>query len=132
MEYHFYAKLQYEEGAYNVTFPDLPGAITFGEDIADAVKMAKDALEGRLLVMEDDGDDIPAPSDYQQLSKSLFGDKEQLQLIAADMTLVRAREENKTVNKMVTLPKYMVELGKKENINFSKTLQNALKDELNI
>lgn len=131
MEYHFYAKLQCEEGAYTVTFPDLPGAITFGDDISDAVKMAKDALEGHLLVMEDDGDEIPQPSESQVLRKTLT-EKEQFQLIVADMALVRAREENKTVNKMVTLPQYMVELGKRENINFSKTLQKALKEELDI
>lgn len=131
MKYHFYAVLQFEDDAYNVTFPDLPGAITFGEDVADAVYMAKDALEGHLLVMEDDNDYIPEPSNYHDLVKDI-DNNEQLQLITADTSLVRIREENKTVNKMVTLPKYMVEMGKKENINFSQTLQRALKDELNI
>ncbi|WP_411842771.1 type II toxin-antitoxin system HicB family antitoxin [Salinicoccus sp. HZC-1] len=129
MKYHFYAVLQYEQDAYNVRFPDLPGALTFGEDIEDAIYMAKDALEGHLLVMEDDHDDIPEPSEYRSLI-SVLDENEQLQLITADTRFVRMREENKTVNKMVTLPKYLIELGKKNNINFSQTLQRALKEEL--
>ncbi|UXS22602.1 type II toxin-antitoxin system HicB family antitoxin [Staphylococcus delphini] len=131
MKYHFYAVLQQEGKDYNVYFPDLPGAITFGNDIEDAVFMAQDALEGHLLVMEDDGDDIPEPSEYKKLVNNLEVN-EQLQLVTVDTKLVRIKEENKTVNKMVTLPKYMVVLGKEKGINFSQTLQRALKEELNI
>ncbi|REI16760.1 type II toxin-antitoxin system HicB family antitoxin [Staphylococcus felis] len=131
MKYHFYAVLQQEGNDYNVYFPDLPGAITFGNDIEDAVFMAQDALEGHLLVMEDDGDDIPAPSEYKELVDDLKAN-EQLQLVTVDTKLVRIKEENKTVNKMVTLPKYMVVLGKEKGVNFSQTLQRALKEELNI
>ncbi|UXR83216.1 type II toxin-antitoxin system HicB family antitoxin [Staphylococcus sp. IVB6214] len=131
MRYHFYAVLQQEGNDYNVYFPDLPGAITFGNDIEDAVFMAQDALEGHLLVMEDDGDDIPTPSEYKELVNKLEVN-EQLQLVAVDTKLVRIKEENKTVNKMVTLPQYMVVLGKQKGINFSQTLQRALKEELNI
>ncbi|WP_353458278.1 type II toxin-antitoxin system HicB family antitoxin [Staphylococcus coagulans] len=40
MKYHFYAVLQQENNDYNVYLPDLPGAITFGNDIEDAVFMA--------------------------------------------------------------------------------------------
>ena len=53
-------------------------------------------------------------------------------LALVDKSIVRSREENKTVNKMVTLPKYMVDLGKSQNVNFSQTLQRALKEELNL
>ncbi|QHW36644.1 HicB family protein [Staphylococcus ursi] len=131
MKYHFYAVLQREDNDYNVYFPDLPGAITFGNDIEDAVFMAQDALEGHLLVMEDDGDEIPKPSEYKELVNDLEAN-EQLQLVTVDTKLVRIKEENKTVNKMVTLPQYMVVLGKEKGVNFSQTLQRALKEELNI
>lgn len=131
MKYHFYAVLQKEDDFYNVSFPDLPGAITFGEGIEEAVEMASDALGGHLLVMEDDDDHIPSPTDYRTIAKNL-NDNEQLQLVTTDTNIVRSREENKTVNKMVTLPKYMVDLGKSNNVNFSQTLQRALKEELNI
>ncbi|EHJ07946.1 type II toxin-antitoxin system HicB family antitoxin [Staphylococcus simiae] len=131
MKYHFYAVLEKEDKYYNVYYPDLPGAITFGNDIEDAIDMAKDALEGHLLVLEDSEEIIPKATDYKSLSQNL-ADNEQLQLVTADTQLVRIKEENKTVNKMVTLPKYMVVLGKEKGINFSQTLQRALKEELNI
>ncbi|MTV21540.1 type II toxin-antitoxin system HicB family antitoxin [Staphylococcus delphini] len=131
MKYHFYAVLQEEGTDYNVYFPDLPGAMTCGSDIEEAVLMAQDALEGHLLVMEDDNDEIPTPSKFQELMNNL-NTNEQLQLVTVDTKLVRIKEENKKVNKMVTLPQYMVVLGKEKGINFSQTLQHALKEELNL
>ncbi|WP_353458277.1 hypothetical protein [Staphylococcus coagulans] len=82
-------------------------------------------------MMEDDGDEIPKPSEFKELVNDLE-DNEQLQLVTVDTKLVRIKEENKTVNKMVTLPQYMVVLGKEKVVNFSQTLQRALKEELNI
>ena len=131
MKYHFYALLEKEDKFYNVSFPDLPGANTFGENLEDAIDMASDALGGHLLVMEDDHDYIPNPTNYHDLARNLKS-QQQLQLVKVDTNIVRLREENKTVNKMVTLPKYMVELGKKKKINFSQTLQRALRKELEL
>jgi antitoxin HicB len=45
-----------------VTFPDVPGAITFGETEAEALAHAVDALESILSVMIADRRDIPLPS----------------------------------------------------------------------
>lgn len=50
------------EDGYTVTFPDLLGCITEGDDMEEAVFMAKDALAGFLFVMEEDDDPIPAAS----------------------------------------------------------------------
>lgn len=131
MKYHYYAILEKEGNYYNVSFPDLSGALTFGYGIEEAVEMASDALGGHLLVLEEDKDIIPKASEYHELAKNLE-ENQQLQLVTVDTKVISAREENKTVNKMVTLPKYMVELGKSRKVNFSQTLQRALKEELNI
>lgn len=48
-----------EDGGYCITFPDLPGCITEGDTLTEALTMAKDALELHLYGMEDDGDEIP-------------------------------------------------------------------------
>lgn len=45
-----------------VTFPDLPEAITQGEDRADALRKAADCLEEALAGRIRRGDDIPVPS----------------------------------------------------------------------
>lgn len=51
-----------EEGGYIVTFPDIPEAITQGEDIGDALTHAADALESALEFYFDGQRRVPAPS----------------------------------------------------------------------
>lgn len=51
-----------EEGGYVVTFPDIPEAITQGEDVEDALLHAADVLESALDYYIEEGLPIPAPS----------------------------------------------------------------------
>jgi antitoxin HicB len=51
-----------EEGGFVVTFPDIPEAITQGEDVEDALLHAADALESALEFYFEDGRPVPAPS----------------------------------------------------------------------
>jgi antitoxin HicB len=50
------------EGGFVVTFPDLPEAITQGEDAAGALAEAADALEEAIAGRIRRGDSIPGPS----------------------------------------------------------------------
>ncbi len=47
------------EGGYTVFVPTLPGCITYGKDIKEALEMAKDAIEGYLLCLKEHGEEIP-------------------------------------------------------------------------
>jgi len=47
---------------YGVTVPDLPGCFSAGSTFAEALSMAKEAIELHLEGMLDDGEDIPTPS----------------------------------------------------------------------
>jgi len=51
-----------EEGGYVVTFPDIPEAITQGEDVEDALLHAADALESALEFYFEDRRLVPMPS----------------------------------------------------------------------
>jgi antitoxin HicB len=51
-----------EEGGYVVTFPDIPEAITQGENVEDALQHGADALESALEVYFEKRRAIPAPS----------------------------------------------------------------------
>ena len=51
-----------EEGGYVVTFPDIPEAITQGEDVEDALMHAADALESALDFYFEDRRSVPLPS----------------------------------------------------------------------
>ncbi len=47
------------EGGYSVLVPALPGCITYGKTIEEAIKMAKEAIELYLESMIENGEDIP-------------------------------------------------------------------------
>jgi antitoxin HicB len=48
------------EGGYTVTCPALPGLVTYGETLDEARHMARDAMEGLIEVMIEQGEAIPA------------------------------------------------------------------------
>ncbi len=58
-----------EEGGYIVSVPSLPGCFTQGETIKDAQEMAKDAIEGHLAVMKEEGLEIPRESGKAVISE---------------------------------------------------------------
>jgi len=117
-----------EEG-FTITFPDLPGCITEGSDMDEAVYMAKDVLAGFLYGMEEDGDEIPAPSNPSNidLPKGAF-----ISIVEVRTDYIRDEIENKAVKKTLTIPKWLNDAAENENINFSQLLQFAIKDRLGI
>ena len=47
------------EGGFSVTVPALPGCVTQGETMEEAVAMAKDAIRIYIESLVSDGDDVP-------------------------------------------------------------------------
>ncbi|NVM54001.1 MAG: type II toxin-antitoxin system HicB family antitoxin [Candidatus Helarchaeota archaeon] len=47
------------EGGYTVIVPSLPGCVTYGENIEDAIEMAKEAIELYLESLKAHGEAIP-------------------------------------------------------------------------
>jgi Uncharacterised protein family (UPF0150). len=116
-------------GGYTVTFPDLPGCITEGDTLDEALYMAKDALELYIYNLEEDNETIPAPTAPEKIKvpEGAF-----VNLIEVYMPPVRDEMANKSVNKTVTIPRWLNEAAEKANINFSQVLQYALKEQLKI
>lgn len=56
-------------GSYGVTFVDLPGCVSVGENIDDALRMAAEALSLHVGSMLEDGDPIPPPSTLEQAAE---------------------------------------------------------------
>ena len=48
-----------EEGGYSVLVPALPGCVTQGETVEEALAMAKDAIEGWIAVARKHGEPVP-------------------------------------------------------------------------
>jgi len=47
--------------SYGVSFPDVPGCISAGDTLDEALANAAEALAGHLALMRADGDAIPRP-----------------------------------------------------------------------
>ena len=57
-----------EEGGYAVSFPDLPGCLTVGDTIEEAIKNAEDAKRSWLEAALEDGFSISEPDDLENYS----------------------------------------------------------------
>jgi len=61
-----------EEGGYTVFVPSLPGCITYGETVDEAIDMAKEAIELYVEELQDRGDYIPDDSNMLEYSLNLM------------------------------------------------------------
>ncbi len=123
--YMFPAIFNEEDGGYNISFPDLKGVYTCGDDFNDSMYMAKDCLETYLYDLEE----IPKASDPKTFD---LKEGEFIVLVEADLLAFRRKYDTKTVNKNLTIPNWLNEEAKKCKINFSAVLKKALLKELNI
>lgn len=118
-----------EEGGYTVTFPDLPGIVTEGDTIEEALSMAKDALELHLYGLEVAGDKIPSPTAPDKLKPPSGGF---INLIQAWMPSVRAKMATRAIKKTLTIPQWLNEVAEKRKVNYSHIFQYALKQYLGV
>lgn len=110
-----------DEGSYWVEFPDLPGCVTEGETIAEAVSEASSALGAFLCAMMDRNLEIPDPSRVQSLTAS---GEDFVSVVAADPIAFQKR--TRAVKKTLTIPEWLNDEAEKRHINFSSVLQQAL------
>lgn len=57
-----------EEGGYVVSYPDLPGCITYGDTIEDAMNNAKDAKKAWIEAALEEGIEINEPDSIEDYS----------------------------------------------------------------
>ncbi len=127
MKYVYPAILCVDDGKIGVTVPDLPGCHTFGEDTADALLMAKDAVEMWLWDAENNAEKIPAASETLPLNQG-----ETLTLVAADTDEYRQANDKRAVKKTLSIPSWLNRQAEKANAPFSQILQKGLKEYLHI
>ena len=108
---------------YYCRVPDLPGCITTGNNMEDAIEMITDAASGWLVVAEDEGNDIPAPTPQQDLN---IPKGTVCSMILIDTLAYRAATDTKAVRKNVSLPAWMATLADKWGVNCSQVLQDSL------
>lgn len=117
-----------DSDGYVVYIPDF-NANTQGNDLAEAIEMARDAIGIMGIDMEDDKKPLPEPSSTANFKVK---ENELVSLVDVDFSEYRRKNEMKVVKKNCTLPSWLCYEAEKANINFSQVLQAALKKELNI
>lgn len=112
---------------YTVFIPDF-NTYTEGDDIADAIYMARDSIGLMGITMQDDGESIPEPdtAEYTLEADSI------VTYVDVDFAEYRRKHENKKVKKTLTISSWLNEAAEQAHINFSRTLEEALKDKLEI
>jgi predicted RNase H-like HicB family nuclease len=121
-KYAYPAIFEKEENGYFVDFPDIQPCYTEGKTLEEAVIMANDVLKSRIEVALERKEKLPAPSDID----SLHGDK--VMLIIADVEDMKM--QTRYVKKTLSIPRWLNEAAENEHLNFSRVLQEALKERL--
>jgi antitoxin HicB len=59
------------EGGFTVNVPALPGCVTYGEDLDEAISMAKEAISLYIEELQERGETIPDDSNTLEYSVNL-------------------------------------------------------------
>ncbi len=130
-----------EADGYSVIFPDLNDLATQGDSFEDAMEMAVECLAGYLYTAKRDGESVPAPSqltdiDPVAVSKELDPDmpvgEAIVNLVSVDVAEYAKKHFEKSVKKTLSIPAWLNDAAMAQGINFSRVLQQALKDQLHM
>ena len=132
MKYVYPAIFTEEEGNILVSVPDLPGLHTFGDNMANALFMAQDAIEMWLWDAENKGEAIPPASNHKEIAKLCKSKRQTVSMVAADTDEYRRQNDTRSIKKTLSIPAWLNHQAEKANAPFSQILQQGLKEYLHI
>lgn len=112
-----------DDGSFTINYPDLPGCISEGKSLGNAMYMAQSALVQWIGYLADKKIPIPEASDIRDIE---INPKEFANLIRAEIKDTRA------VRRTVSIPKWMDDEVAEAGLSLSRVLQDALRDRLNV
>lgn len=110
-------------GAYAVVVPDLPGCVSGGDTLAEAILMGTDAASGWVLDELEDGKPIPKASPIESITPDAGGF---VSMLVLDMDTYAEKYGDKAVRKNLTIPAWLNTFAENNHINFSQVLQDSL------
>lgn len=124
MEYVYPAIFELnDDGSYTITFPDLPGCISEGKSLTNAIYMAQSALTQWLEYLLDEKENLPTPSPIKNLGVS---EEQFVNIVRADV------RDSRAVRRTVSIPGWLDIKASEAGISLSKVLQDALKTKLGV
>ena len=110
-----------EDDSYTITYPDLPGCISEGKTLGNAMYMAQSALTQWIGYLIEKKQEIPNASPVEKIKKPK-GDF---------VNLIRAEVKNtQAVKRTVSIPKWMDDKVTQSGLSLSRVLQDALRERL--
>jgi predicted RNase H-like HicB family nuclease len=110
-----------KDGSFTITFPDLPGCISEGKSLGNAMYMAQSALAQWIEYLADKKLKIPGASSIHDIDRE---DDEFVNFIRAEV------KDGRAVKRTVSIPKWMDEKTIKSGLSLSRILQEALNEKL--
>lgn len=110
------------DGSFTITYPDLPGCISEGKSLGNAMYMAQSALTQWIEYLTDKKTTIPPASEFKSIET---GPEEFVNLIRAEI------KDDHAVRRTVSIPKWMDDEVSESGLSLSRVLQEALKERLN-
>ena len=120
-----------DNSGYTVIVPDLPGCVTEGETIADALEQAVDAASGWVLDELEEGKKAPKASAPENVKADEY-ENGLVSVIMLDIDAYAEKYGSKAVRKNCTIPAWLNTAAEKANLNFSQILQTALQERLHM
>lgn len=116
-----------------IEVPDME-ILTEGTDMNNAIEMARDAIELTCISLEDEGEEIPKPSEMLDVNSGTFSGEGAtiVSFVDIDSSEYRRKIDTKVVRKNVSLPSWLNYEADKAGINVSRVLQEALVNVLGV
>ena len=105
--------------AYAVVVPDLPGCVSGGNSLPEAIAMGEDAASGWILSELEDGNIIPPASPIEDIHPNPEMGKGFTSLLSLDMDAYTAKYGSKSVRKNLTIPAWLNTFAEQKNLNIS-------------
>ena len=112
-----------DDGSFTITYPDLPGCISEGKSLGNAMYMAQSALTQWIEYITEGKQAIPPASGLGSIESA---PGEFVNLVRADI------RDGRAVKRTVSIPKWMDDKVAESGLSLSRVLQDALKERLNV
>ena len=118
-----------EDGSYSISFPDLPGCFSYGDNLDEAQRMAAEAASLHVYGMEQDGEEVPVPSAIlpQETTEGNI-----IMPVTIHPDLYRMKRDNERIKTNITLPAWLKRIAEEQKVNYSRLLESALIDYLQL
>ena len=110
-----------DDGSYTITYPDLPGCISEGKSLGNAIYMAQSALAQWIEYLAEKKLEIPKASFIQDIKAD---ESEFINFIRAEV------KDGRAVKRTVSIPKWMDERVIESGLSLSRVLQDTLNEKL--